>query len=125
MRSSKKNLAVVAALLAAMVCFSLSACRPATSSAGKTHVVHIRGMLFSPAKLAVAAGDAVTWVNEDVFLHAVKSNDAARPWQSPDLPPQASWSRKFSDADQFPYLCPYHPTMAGEIVVSDPSATSR
>lgn len=124
MNFSHRTIAVasVAVILAATLAFLAGA---TTGEVGKRvakrHVVHIRGMLFHPARLEVSPGDAVEWVNDDVFLHAIKSADSKTPWQSKDLPPHASWTKRFDAGGN--YLCPYHPTMTGEIVVTRDSAT--
>ena len=82
---------------------------------GKVHQVVIQGMLFKPASLHIEPGDSINWTNEDIFMHAVKSNDPKNSWQSKDLKPHDSWSKVFTTGG--PYLCPYHPTMIGEISV--------
>lgn len=87
---------------------------------GKVHQVVIQGMLFKPASLQIEPGDSVNWTNEDIFVHAVKSNDPKNAWQSKDLKPHDSWSKVFTAGG--PYLCPYHPTMTGEISVSEAKA---
>ena len=80
----------------------------------RVHTVRIQAIHFVPARLVIAPGDEVQWSNEDIFLHAMKATSGAA-WQSVDLPPHATWSRRFTDGCR--YVCPYHPTMTGEIVV--------
>jgi plastocyanin len=82
----------------------------------KEHIVKIQGMAFVPAKLQIAAGDKITWVNNDIVMHGAKSSDPKNVWQSKDLPPHGSWSKTFTVGG--PYVCPYHPTMTGEILVT-------
>uniref|UniRef100_UPI0024900A5D plastocyanin/azurin family copper-binding protein n=1 Tax=Pseudophaeobacter arcticus TaxID=385492 RepID=UPI0024900A5D len=41
-----------------------------TARAQTTHTVTIKNMAFSPANLTIAAGDTVTWVNEDRPRHS-------------------------------------------------------
>lgn len=94
----------------------------AEKAGGKNHVVQIEGMLFKPATLEIAPGDTVTWINDDIFLHAIKSNEPGHPWQSPDLKPHDSWTKFFPAGSA--YLCPYHPTMTGKVVVQEKAKSS-
>ncbi len=87
----------------------------AESPTARVHTVHIRKMLFDPQTIEIAPGDAVTWINDDMFLHAVKATASDSAWLSKDLPPHASWTRTFVEGAR--YVCPYHPTMTGEIKV--------
>jgi plastocyanin len=114
-----------AALAGAGLAFALFSAHPlrAEKRAGKQHVVHIAGMLFKPATLEISAGDSVTWINDDIYLHAVKSTDPNHAWQSKDLKPQDSWTKVFEQGDA--YLCPYHPTMTGKIIVGKSGASGR
>lgn len=104
---------VAVALAVALAVFAGTTAGEAGKPASKRHVVHIQGMLFRPAKLEISPGDSVEWINDDVFLHAIKSTDPKKMWQSKDLPPHASWTKRFDAGGS--YLCPYHPTMTGEI----------
>jgi plastocyanin len=79
------------------------------------HTVHVEGMRFKPQVLEIAPGDSVTWINDDIFIHAVKSIEPNDAWQSKDIPAHAQWTRRFDRGVH--YLCPYHPTMTGQIVV--------
>jgi plastocyanin len=108
-------LGVAAAVAAALVLFTSGPPSSGARRAPAEHVVRIRGMLFQPARLQIAAGDSVTWINDDILLHAVKSTDPANPWQSKDLQPRQSWTKTF--ARSAPYFCPYHPPMTGQIVI--------
>ena len=108
-------IASIAVLLTAMLLFGLrSTAKPATA-AGETHLVTIQGMKFQPERIEIAPGDSITWVNKDILMHAVKSTDPKNPWQSKDLPPQESWTKTFSEGGA--YICPYHPTMTGEVIL--------
>jgi plastocyanin len=91
----------------------------ASAAEPRTHVVTIRNMQFQPQTLEISPGDSVTWVNEDIYLHAVKSTDPAQPWQSRDLAPHASWTTTLTAAVS--YVCPYHPTMIGKITLRAPA----
>lgn len=120
------SLGVAALLTAALLLFTLKRAAKETPS-GAVHVVAIQGMQFVPARIEIAPGDSVTWVNRDILMHAAKSTDPKNAWQSTDLQPQQSWTRSFASGDSYPYMCPYHPTMTGEIVIkeSHPSVSSN
>lgn len=121
-RQTAASLIVTVALAVTFLYLGLTFLR-AGSAEPTRHVVHLRGMLFQPSRLQVAPGDTVEWVNDDTFMHAVKASDQEPSWQSKDLPPHASWTMKFTESVK--YLCPYHPTMTGEIVVSRETTSSR
>jgi plastocyanin len=112
----------VAVALAAALFFFSSALLSAENASAKNHVVHIQGMILTPAKLPISPGDSVTWINDDILLHAVKSTDPKNAWQSKDLPPHESWTK--TCAEGCLYICPYHPTMSGEIVIADAKGDS-
>lgn len=109
-------LGVAVILTAALVFAFLTSCSRKPSDA-KTQVVHIRGMVFEPRTVQIAAGDSITWINDDFLMHAVKSTDPKNAWQSKDLQSGESWTRTFTQSGR--YLCPYHPPMVGEIVVAE------
>ncbi len=78
-------------------------------------VVSIRNFAFEPAVLRVPAGATVTWVNRDDVVHTSTSD--ANVWSSPGLSTNASYSRAFNAAGQFPYHCTPHPNMQATIIV--------
>lgn len=107
-----------AATLVAAPAFFFLARPPALTAATpepRTHLVHIQGMLFRPEVVTISPGDSVTWINDDILLHAMKSTGPHQPWQSADLPQHATWRRQFQTGAD--YVCPYHPTMIGRIVL--------
>lgn len=110
---------VGAAAIAAAFLFTTKS-TSAQKPEAKQHIVKIAGMVFVPATLHVAPGDSVKWINNDIVNHAMKSTKSGDDWQSKDLPPHESWTRTFTQGAT--YLCPYHPTMVGEIVVDVPSS---
>ena len=113
LRGTKVCLASVA-LLAALALLGRGLLRGEKAET-QNHMIRIEGMAFSPRTVRIASGDSVTWVNNDIVMHAVKSSDPGNPWQSRDLQPHESWTRVVNEGG--PYLCPYHPTMTAELVV--------
>jgi plastocyanin len=87
---------------------------PTTGSQGD--VVEIADGCFGPSTLRIAAGDTVTFVNEDPFQH----NVSAIGWGHSDpLHEGDAFEATFRDDGIYPFACQYHPAMVGAIVVGD------
>jgi plastocyanin len=82
--------------------------------AGSAHEVKLEGMQFSPAQLTVQRGETVTWRNNDLVPHTVT---AAGKFDSGNIGPGQSYSRKMDRAGGYDYICTYHPGMKGRIEV--------
>jgi len=71
-------------------------------------------MKFSPADIAVHAGDTIVWVNHDLVAHDI-TEEKSKAWTSSLLQPGQSWKLVATgDAD---YYCSIHPTMTGKIIL--------
>jgi plastocyanin len=79
----------------------------------KTYNVAIKGFKFVPEKLEVNAGDTIVWKNEDIVPHIV----AADKFKSKSMDTGESWTFKTKQKGDFPYICRFHPTMKGELIV--------
>lgn len=90
---------------------------PAPSAPPGTSV-RMAGSRFDPATLSVTAGETVRWFNDDALPHTVTAADGS--WDSGNLPPGASFERRFDAAGTYQYLCRYHPGMIGTIAVTTP-----
>lgn len=108
-----------AAVICAALLFS-SGTLFAEKPAPREHLVKIVGMVFVPKVIHVAPGEAVTWVNEDIVPHGIKPKNEEKGWQSGLLQPHQSWTRVVTEGVN--YICPYHPTMEGEILVDAPKS---
>jgi plastocyanin len=86
-----------------------------SASRPQSHVVEMRGFAFVPARLQLAAGDTVVWLNRDVVPHTATGDDRA--WDSGSIGPGAHWQRVASDTGAHAYVCTFHPTMRGTLVV--------
>lgn len=93
-------------------------------------VVRIRGMRFEPYELEIAAGDTVSWINEDAVTHTVTSGEGTVPTSSPlgsgFLPRGGIYQFRFERVGEYEYLCLPHldqaPMRGARIkVVSDDS----
>jgi plastocyanin len=110
--------------LALLVCSAgtTAAQKPAKPAAAQkpakpaTHTVTIDATSFKPATLTVKPGDTVLWVNKDIIPHTATSKKAAV-FDSSTLAPGKSWKHTFKGKGEFQYLCQFHPTMKGSIVV--------
>lgn len=71
---------------------------------------------YSPGTLTVAAGTTVTWVNQDVVIHTVTSDDGL--FDSGSMRPGDRFSLTFATPGTFTYACIPHPFMRGTVVVT-------
>jgi YVTN family beta-propeller protein len=86
----------------------------ATPRAGASRV-SIANFAFAPKDLVVAAGERVTWVNDDGAPHGLSFADGSA---APDLIlPGKQFTRGFDRAGTFDYVCSVHPYMSGRVVV--------
>jgi plastocyanin len=85
-----------------------------TAPAGTS--VRMAGTRFEPATLSIAVGETVRWFNDDALFHTVSATDGS--WDSGNLPAGQAFERRFDTAGNYPYLCRYHPGMAGTIEVT-------
>ena len=107
-----------AGLLAAVGLMAAAGCTgPATAQARKpvTHTVTVDATSYTPARLAVEAGDVVVWVNKDLIPHTATAKGGA--FDSKVLPAGASFQFTAAKTGGFDYACQFHPTMAGRIDV--------
>lgn len=100
------------ALLVAAMAAAMAAAGAAL--AASTHEVKIEGMQFSPATLKVHRGDSVTWRNNDLVPHTAT---AAGHFDSGDIAPGKTFTRKMDQPGAYDYVCTYHPGMKGRIEV--------
>ncbi len=92
-----------------------------TTAFGVTHVF-IRHGAYSPSRIQVVLGTAVTWTNQDVVPHSVilspvviSVNDTGK---SELLYPGQSFSYTFTSRGTFTYSCSEHPEMVGTVIVT-------
>jgi plastocyanin len=86
----------------------------AGSAFAADHAVSIAGMKFNPPTLEVAAGDTVTFTNEDSAPHTGTANDGS--FDTGRLSQGQSATVTISAAGTFDYICSVHPSMKGQIV---------
>ena len=90
--------------------------------------VLVEDFAFGTETLTVTAGTTVTWTNNDDFAHTVTSGSPNQPDGGFDVAlgePNAHESQgttgevTFDTAGTFAYFCDLHPSMVGEVVVTD------
>jgi plastocyanin len=79
--------------------------------------VHIDNFTFSPAKLTIAAGTKVTWINRDDVPHTATSSGKPRLFDSKTLDTDDKFSFVFTNPGTYDYFCALHKHMIGQIIV--------
>jgi plastocyanin len=81
--------------------------------------ISIQGFAFTPKTLTVAAGTAVSWVNNDDEPHNIVNADPGHPrlFRSPGLDGGDKFTFVFEKPGTYRYICAVHPNMEGTVVV--------
>lgn len=79
------------------------------------HEVSIRAFRYEPARLTIAPGDTVVWINEDAVPHTATAAD--RTWNTGNIPSDRSGQVVPGGEGEYPYVCAFHPNMSGTLVV--------
>ena len=87
----------------------------AAALAPSTAAVRIANFDFTPATVTIQAGGKVTWTNADGDRHSILLDGS----ESPRLDQNGTFTKAFSTAGRFAYVCGLHSSMSGEIVVVD------
>ena len=77
--------------------------------------VQIKNFAYAPATLRVPVGATVRWTNEDSAPHTASAANGS--FTSPTLRLRQGYSRRFTKAGRYAYLCALHPGMRGTVVV--------
>lgn len=85
------------------------------SRAHAAHEIQITNFAFAPQELQISVGDSVRWTNLDGSPHTVTATDNS--FDSGNLGSGQSFTRVFTTAGSFPYVCAYHSNMTGVIHV--------
>jgi plastocyanin len=78
--------------------------------------VQIKDFAYHPATLQIPAGTTVTWTNDDPVPHTASAKDGS--FNTGNIATGQSVSLDFTKAGTFDYVCLYHPTMTGTIIVT-------
>ena len=80
-----------------------------------TSYIHIKDFAFVPATVTVHPGQTVRFIQDDDSAHTVTASDKS--FDSGNLNKKETWSHTFDTAGTYAYVCAYHPSMRGTIVV--------
>ncbi len=78
--------------------------------------VTIKGFAYSPARVTVRRGGKVTWTDEDASNHTVTFAEDG-PESIGNLREGRRATVKFTEPGSHPYICEFHPGMAGTVEV--------
>jgi plastocyanin len=105
-----------AGLSAAAAAFVLTAGFSVGATGGAaTHTIVMEGVAYRPATITVNAGDKVVWANKDPFPHTATAQDKS--FDSREIAAAKTWTYVAKKKGTFAYVCTYHPTMKGTLVV--------
>ena len=89
---------------------------PISSALAADHQVSIKSFKFSPAQITVAAGDTITFTNEDGAPHTGTALDGS--FDTGRLNKGESGTVTLSSAGTFEFKCNFHPNMKGTVTVN-------
>jgi plastocyanin len=75
--------------------------------------VNISNYAFDPQTVTINKGDTVIWTNQDSMAHTATGKD----FDSGKLDKGASFKFTFKDAGTYDYVCSYHASMKGQVIV--------
>ena len=84
--------------------------------------VKISNFSFQPASITVPAGGTVVWTNEDSVPHTITANDGS--FDSGSIGGGSQYEHTFSQPGTYRYHCAIHPSMTGEVIVSEAKSDS-
>ena len=85
------------------------------ASAAPAPAVSIKDDAYNPQALTIAAGQTVTFTNDDDDAHTVTAVDGT--FDSKGLDTHGVWRHAFTKPGTYKYFCELHPFMKGTIVV--------
>jgi plastocyanin len=101
-----------AGVLALAGALALAGCgKPAPA----TYTVTIANMAFGPPPADLRVGDAIEWVNADLFQHSATARDGGF---DVDLAPKAHARTVLTHPGRVEFYCRYHPGMTGALAVA-------
>jgi plastocyanin len=100
---------------AAAAAVALAAGLAAGAQRAATHTVIMDAVAFQPAAITVNAGDTVVWTNKDAFPHTATAQDKS--FDSGEIAAGKAWKLVAKKKGTFAYVCTYHPTMKGTLIV--------
>jgi plastocyanin len=102
------------AAAAAGLALATPACAAPRVHGSRIFTIVIRNMRFAPAPAGMRAGDAILWVNRDLFRHTATAADRSFDL---DLPPGTSGKIVLRRPGAIAYSCKFHPGMKDVLVI--------
>ncbi|RQW79337.1 MAG: hypothetical protein EHM14_09010 [Methanothrix sp.] len=87
-------------------------------SPSQTNAVEIKNFSFQPSSIEISAGTTVTWINRDSAEHTITAKDGS--FNSGNIKTGGMFNHTFSNPGTYQYQCLIHPSMVGEVVVTEP-----
>lgn len=108
------------AAAAAATTYAATAAAGATTFAGTATAlpaqnIRIENFAFAPTTLTVPAGTQIVWRNFDASKHQIAGGE----FDSNQVNRGEYWSTVVRKPGKYTYFCSFHPTMTGEIIVTD------
>jgi plastocyanin len=103
-----------ARIVAAFAMLSCVLQAESASAAPEVHRIVIEKMAFGAPPQNIHVGDTVEWVNRDIFRHSATASDGSF---DVDVEPDATAKIVVKRPGRIPYICKYHPSMKGELIV--------
>jgi plastocyanin len=94
---------------------ALAAASASSATAARTYPIVVKAMAFAPAPAGLRVGDAIEWVNADIFLHSATSKAGGF---DVTLKPGAHVRMTLTRPGAYGYICRYHPGMNGRLSVA-------
>lgn len=89
---------------------------PLGSAMAADHKVSIKSFKFSPAQISVAAGDTITFTNEDGAPHTGTALDGS--FDTGRLNKGESGTVTIANAGSIDFKCNFHPNMKGTVTAN-------
>lgn len=80
-----------------------------------SYTVQIKALQFTPSTVTAHIGDTIIWKNADMLSHSATS--PAKIFDSHEIKPGKSARWVVTKKGSLTYMCSFHPTMKGAIVV--------
>jgi plastocyanin len=84
---------------------------PGSAFADDGHTIVQNGRTFHPGEVTIAAGDTLSFVNQDEFIHQIYVKSEAMNFDSDEQPPGETVPLKFPTVGTFEVHCHIHPKM--------------
>jgi plastocyanin len=116
---SYRQFAITRRLIAfsiALLIFTIPIGLQSAAAEPKTHTITIKDFKFMPDTLTVNVGDTIVWKNDDIAPHTATAK-GKNAFDSGNIEPGASWSYVVKKKGSYSYVCTYHLSMKGKLVV--------